>query len=104
MEKYTVLLSIVAKDDLKSIIRYIKYELLEPSIAEKYSQLIKNKIKSLESQPYKFSIIDYDIIKKYNFRKLIINNYIAFYRIDEDKKIVNIERILYGGSDWQNKL
>lgn len=99
MEKYTVLLSIVAKDDLKSIIRYIKYELLEPSIAEKYSQLIKNKIKSLESQPYKFSIIDYDIIKKYNFRKLIINNYIAFYRIDEDKKIVNIERILYGGSD-----
>ena len=104
MKKYKVQLSIQAKNDYKSIIRYIKYELLEPIIAEKYSKLIKNELNSLEYQPQKFSIIDYDIIKKYNFRKLIIKNYIAFYRINEDKKIVNVERILYNGTDWKNKL
>lgn len=104
MEKYKVKLSIQAKNDYKSIIRYIKYELLEPIIAEKYSKLIKNELNSLEYQPQKFSIIDYDIIKKYNFRKLIIKNYIAFYRINEDEKIVNVERILYNGTDWKNKL
>ena len=104
LKKYKVQLSIQAKNDYKSIIRYIKYELLEPIIAEKYAKLIKNELNSLEYQPQKFAIIDYDIIKKYNFRKLIIKNYIAFYRINEDEKIVNVERILYSGTDWKNKL
>ena len=104
MEKYKVELSVQAKNDYKSIIRYIKYKLLEPTIAEKYAELIKNELNGLEYQPQKFSVIDYDIIKKYNFRKLIIKNYIAFYRIKKKKKIVNVERILYGGTDWKNKL
>ena len=104
MEKYKVQLSIQAKNDYKSIIRYIRYELLEPIIAEKYAELIRNELNSLEYQPQKFAVIDYDIIKKYNFRKLIIKNYIAFYRINEDEKIVNVERILYNGTDWKNKL
>ena len=76
----------------------------EPAIAEKYAKLIKSELDSLEYQPQRFAIIDYDIIKEYNFRKLIIKNYIAFYRIDENKKTVNIERILYGATDWKSKL
>lgn len=78
--------------------------MLEPSIAQNYAQLIKNKIKSLEYYPQRFPTIDYDLIKKYNFRKLIIKNYIVFYRINEKEKIVNVERILYGGTNWTNKL
>ena len=97
MEEYKVELSIQAKEDYKSIIRYIKYKLLEPNIAERYAELIKNEINT-------FAIIDYDMIKKYKFRKLIIKNYIAFYRVNEDEKIVNVERILYGATDWKNKL
>lgn len=104
MEKYKVKLSIQAKNDYKCIIRYIKYKLSEPAIAEKYAKLIKSELDSLEYQPQRFAIIDYDIIKEYNFRKLIIKNYIAFYRIDENKKTVNIERILYGATDWKSKL
>ena len=59
---------------------------------------------TLKYNPQKFAIIDYDNIKQYKFRKLIIKNYIAFYRINEDEKIVNVERILYGEMDWKNKL
>ena len=104
MEEYKIELSILAKEDYKSIIRYIKDKLLEPNIAEKYAELIKNKINTLKYNPQKFAIIDFDMIKKYKFRKLIIKNYIAFYRINEDEKIVNVERILYGATDWKNKL
>ena len=104
LEKYRVELSIKAKEDYKSIIRYIKYKLLEPNIAEKYAELIKHEINTLKYNPQKFAIIDYDIIKQYKFRKLIIKNYIVFYRINEDKRIVNVERILYGEMDWRNKL
>ena len=104
MEKYKVLLSMQAKNDYKEIINYIKYELLEPAIAEKYANLIKNELTSLEYQPNKFPIINYEVIKKYQFRKLVIKNYIAFYRINDKDKVVNVERILYGARDWKNKL
>ena len=104
LEEYKVELSIQAKEDYKSIIRYIKYKLLEPNIADRYAELIKNEINTLKYNPQKFAIIDYDMIKKYKFRKLIIKNYIAFYRVNEDEKIVNVERILYGATDWKNKL
>ena len=104
MKKYKVQLSNQAKEDYKSIIRYIKYKLLEPNIAERYAELIKNELNTLKNNPQRFAIIDYDIIKKYNFRKLIIKNYIVFYRINEDTKIVNVERILYDGTNWKNIL
>lgn len=104
MEEYKVELSIQAKEDYKNIIRYIKHKLLEPNIAERYAELIKNEINTLKYNPQKFAIIDYDMIKEYKYRKLIIKNYIAFYRINEDEKIVNVERILYGATNWKNKL
>ena len=104
MKEYNVKLSVQAKEDYKSIIKYIKYKLLEPTIAERYAELIRNEINTLKYDPQKFAIIDYDILKQYKFRKLIIKNYIVFYRINEDEKIVNVERILYCATDWKNKL
>ena len=104
LDKYNVQLSIQAKSDYKNIIRYIRHELFEPNIATKYAELIKSELNSLEYNPQRFAIIQSDIIKEFKFRKLIIKNYIAFYRINENEKIVNVERILYGGMDWINKL
>lgn len=104
VEKYKIELSIKAKDDLKSIVLYIKNELNEPNIARKYVNTIKKEIETLEYMPQKFAIIDDDIIKDLNIRKLTIKNHIAFYRVNEEKKIVNVERILYSSSDWINKL
>ncbi len=51
MEEYKVELSIQAKEDYKSIIRYIKYKLLEPIIAERYAELIKNELNTLKYNP-----------------------------------------------------
>ena len=36
--------------------------------------------------PQKYAIIDDDIAKKLEIRKLLIKNYIAFYRINEKEK------------------
>ena len=103
-EKYKINLSIKAKDDLKSIVLYIKNKLNEPAIANKYAKIIREEIQTLEYSPQKFAIIDDSSVKDLNFRKLIIKNYIAFYRINEENKIVNVERILYGASNWINEL
>lgn len=104
MDKYKIQLSIKAKNDIKNIVRYIKDVLLEPLIAEKYAKLIEKEIKSLGHCPQKFAVIDKGIIGIDNIRKLIIKNYIAFYRINETDRIVNVERVLYGSSNWAEKL
>ena len=58
----------------------------------------------MEYSPQKFAVIDDSSVKDLNFRKLIIKNYTAFYRVNEENKIVNVERILYGASNWINEL
>ena len=104
MEKYKIQLSIRAKNDYKKIISYLKNELLEPSIAYKYAELIKNELQTLEYSPERYAIIDDDIVKELEFRKLIIKNYIAFYKINKKEKIVEVHRILYGASNWIEKI
>ena len=104
MDRYKVELSIDSKEDIKDIALYIKNELKEPAIAIKYSKLLRDKIQSLEYHPEKFALIDSDIVKYDDFRKLVVKNYIVFYRVNDDEKIVNVERVLYGASDWKNIL
>ena len=103
-EKYKINLSIKAKDDLKSIVLYIKNNLNEPAIANKYAKIIREEIQTLGYSPQKFAVIDDNSVKDLNLRKLIIKNYIAFYRVNEENKVVNVERILYGASNWINEL
>lgn len=103
-EEYEEILSIKAKEDLKSIIYYIKNNLKEPDIANKYAKMLKDEIKTLSYFPQRNAIIDNNIIKELKIRKLVIKNYIVFYRINEETNIVNIERILYGASNWINEL
>ena len=102
MDIYKIKLTMRAKNDYKRIIRYIKFNLNEPIIAEKYAILIKDKINSLESYPHKFEIIESKLIKQSDIRKMIINNYIVLYKITEQKKEVVILRILYNSMDWKD--
>ena len=83
---------------------YIKNKLHEPNIARNYAKQIKKELKTLEYNPQKFAVIDMEIKKIPNIRKLIIKNFIAFYIVDEKEKIVNIDRILYGASNWKDKI
>lgn len=104
MIKYIVQMSIKAKKDIQSIVDYMRYELMEPSIARKYEKLIKEEIQRLEYSPQKYAAISSDNVKINNIRKLVVKNYIVFYRINEEENIVNIVRVLYGRTDWKNKL
>ena len=38
------------------------------------------------------------------YRKIVINNYIALYTVDENKKEVVITRIFYGSMNYSNHL
>jgi len=104
LNKYKIQFSKDAKKDLKDIYIYIKYSLQEPVIAKKLIDKIKKEIYKLGDNPTIYAIIRDDIIKKRKIRKIKVNNYIVFYRLEENNKIVEIVRIMYGRRNWTNIL
>ena len=102
MVKYNIEYSKESKQDLIGIKQYIKYNLQEPETAQKLISKIRNEINNLKHNPEIHSIIDDDLIKKIEIRKLIVNNYIIFYRIKKDN--IEIVRIMYGKRNWINLL
>lgn len=100
MHKYKVEYSKESKKDLIEIKKYIKNDLQEPETAQKLIDKIRKQINELKDNPEIYAIIDEDIIKKLEIRKLIIDNYIVFYRIKN--RSVQIVRIMYGRRDWAN--
>ena len=56
----------------------------------------------MKYSPEIYAIIDDDIIKKLEIRKLIVDNYIVFFRIKNDS--IQIVRIMYGRRNWINLL
>ena len=102
MKKYSIEYSKEAKEDLIGIKQYIKYNLQEPETESKLISKIRMSIKSLKDNHEIFAIIDDDIITKLEIRKLIVDNYIVFYRIKDDS--IEIVRIMYGRRNWINLL
>ena len=102
MKRYNIEYSKESKQDLIGIKQYIKYSLQEPEIAKKLISKIRKEINNLKDNPEIYTIIDDDIIKKLEIRKLIVDNYIVFYRIKDDK--IQIVRVMYGRRNWINLL
>ena len=92
MNQYNIRYSKEAKQDLINIKKYIKYNLQEPNIANKLITKIKKEIGKLPVDAKIYNIIDDDFIKKLEIRKIIVDNYIVFYRIKN--KTIEIVRIM----------
>ena len=102
MKKYNIEYSKESKQDLIGIKQYIKYNLQESEIAEKLISKIRKEINDWKDNPEIYTIIDDDIIRKLEIRKLIVDNYIIFYRIKDND--IQIIRVMYGRRNWINLL
>lgn len=102
MNNYNIEYSKESKQDLIGIKQYIKYNLQEPEVAQRLISKIRNEINNLKNNPEIYAIIDDDLMRKLEIRKLIVDNYIAFYRIKSDN--IEIVRVMYGKRNWINLL
>lgn len=102
--KYKILYSENAKEDLRTIARYISYELQEFNTAKKIIDTILNEIKTLDTFPMRYRLCDYVRWRKIGLRCMNVKNYIVFYLPDEDNVIVKIIRIIYQRRDLEKEL
>lgn len=104
MTEYKVIIELPAQRDLHGLLRYITDTLKEPVIARRIYASIKEQILTLSQIPLRYSVVQEQPFVAMGVRKLLVENYIAFYIIDEEKCEVHVLRILYNRREWQNIL
>jgi plasmid stabilization system protein ParE len=100
MARYKVDVSEPAENDLRDIVRYISAQLSAPITATKMMDAIEEAIGGLTDMPQKCPPVTDERLASMGYRKIVVKNYIAFFTINENSKIVDVERILYGRRDW----
>ena len=90
MDKYKIKLSPRAFRDIDDIFSYIALEKLSPENARGQTDRIWTALKKLETFPQSQQ-------ERKGYRQLLIDNYIAIFRIDETKKVIHIVTIQYQG-------
>lgn len=95
---YRILLSELAKCDLKNIKQYISQELNSPASANKILKKITNRIRQLAENPLMGAGLNNIVSLNTSYRYLVCDNYLAFYKVTNDA--VQVDRVLYARRDY----
>jgi len=104
LTEYKIIAELPAQRDLQDILRYLTDVLKEPVIARRIYTSIKEQILTLSQMPLRHSVVQDQPYVLLGVRKLLVENYVAFYVVNEEKREVNVLRILYNRREWQNVL
>ena len=104
MKKYIVEISEKAISDLENIILYLRDDLEEDIIADKYKILFKQEIKNLENVAGSMPVLNEMLTGHKNIRKINVRNYIVFYIVDEENSKALVLRIGHAFMDWEKYL
>ncbi|MGI6121129.1 MAG: type II toxin-antitoxin system RelE/ParE family toxin [Saccharofermentanales bacterium] len=104
MELYKVLVSRSYHQDLQAILRYLAHDLLSPKAAEDFLDLIEETVQGLSSMPYRFELVKDERLRQQGYRKCLVKNYLLFYKVFEQEKIVRVYRVTYARRHWESLL
>lgn len=99
IESYDILFSEEALNDLEGIYSYIAFFLEAPVAAEMQVNRIRAEIRSLCSMPERYMLVDWEPWHSMKMHRVIVDNYIVFYLVNNSGATVDIVRIFYGGRD-----
>lgn len=94
----------IAKKDIEHIIYYISHNLKNKIAAIKLRDLFINSFNDIILFPYGNSVYQSKETLKYKYRSYRVKNFIMFYTINEEKKLITIVRVLYQKMDIHNIL
>ena len=97
---YTIHITATAERDIMRAADHIEFNLKNPTAADHLLDVATEQINSLADMSQKFQLVDDPVLASWRIRYIIVNNYLAFYTIDEEKQLVIIVRFLYQKSNW----
>ena len=100
--RHVVDITDVALADMDALYEYIAYKLHAPSNAMGQYNRIADAILTLDEMPERFGLFESEPEHSWRLHKMIVDNYIVCYIIDED--VVTVTDVLYGASDIHKRL
>jgi len=94
-------LSPKAVRDIEKIFRYIFFELKNPKAASDLLDDFEKAFIRLEAFPESCPISCNAVLKQKGYRKLVVNNYIALYKLDNKRKLITVMHIFYGAMNYE---
>jgi len=99
MTDYAVFYAPAAWDDLQAIYNYITNTLGNRIAGNAQEARIRKEIQSLNHFPLRYEQVAWEPWHSMGVRKLPIDNFVAYYSVDEAAMEVIILRIFYGGQN-----
>ena len=99
--EYKYKLTPAAADDLDSIDTYITEKLHAPIAALNLMEDFERNFCLLCDHPYICELSRNPVLAEKGYRKLVVNNYVALYLVDEAEKRIIIARAFYGAMDYE---
>lgn len=89
----------VAQRDMVEIVRYISGELQNAAAADRLAMDLVNAAECVLTFPY--ALPAYQPIRplKREYRKILVQKFLMFYWVDEEKKLVTVARVVYAKRD-----
>lgn len=97
---YAIHITHTAERDMIRAADHIEFNLKNPSATDHLLEVATEQINSLSDMPQKLRLVDDPVLSSWGIRFVIVNNYLAFYTIDEGKQMVIVLRFLCQKSNW----
>ena len=94
----------IPKEDIDHIIYHISHHLKNISASKKLRSLFMNSLDYILQFPYGNPVYQTTGTLKNEYRSYRVENFLMFYHINEDEKIITIVRVLYQKMDISNLL
>jgi len=101
---YSLIITDIAEEDILNTVKYIADVLKAQAAANNLLDEIERRQEILENTPNIYPFVPDEYLAQKGLRFAIIKNYLMFYTINEEQKIVTVIRFLYGRRDWKNIL
>lgn len=94
----------VARKDMLEIVQYISQKLQNPDAANRLAVELVNAAEGMLKFPYSTRVYQPIRSLKHEYRKILVQNYLMFYWVDEEKKLVTVARVVYAKRDYDQLL
>ncbi len=94
--KYNLFITKAAQEDMDDIYNYLVHELNSPLAAGKLVSKLLDRMKQLVEFPFSGEVQPNLQMLNFIYRRLIVENYVIFYTLDEQSQTATVARIIYG--------
>jgi len=99
---YNLSFSKIIDEDIDSCYNYIKDKLDAPMAAENLMKELYEKLNQIKENPYSRPLVHDKLLASLGIRSIKVKNYLLFYSIEEENKILNVITFMYSKRDWVN--